>query len=74
VGGWYGVYGPKGMSPELVAKLNKAVNAALQQPELKKRYKELGYDEWTGDAHKLAERAAKERAMWATVTQGITVD
>jgi tripartite-type tricarboxylate transporter receptor subunit TctC len=28
VGGWYGVYGPKGMSPELVAKLNKAINAA----------------------------------------------
>ena len=74
VGGWYGVYGPKGMSPELVAKLNKAVNAALAQPDLKKRYKELGYDEWTGDAQKLAERAAKERAMWATVTQGITVD
>lgn len=74
VGGWYGVYGPKGMSPELVAKLNKAVNAALQQPELKKRYKELGYDEWTGNPQKLAERGAKERAMWATVTQGITVD
>ena len=74
VGGWYGVYGPKGMSPELVAKLNKAVNAALAQPDLKKRYKELGYDEWTGDAQKLAERAAKERAMWATVTQGIVVD
>lgn len=74
VGGWYGVYGPKGMAPELVAKLNKAVNAALAQPDLKKRYRELGYDEWTGDAQKLAERAAKERAMWATVTQGITVD
>ncbi|WP_287984093.1 tripartite tricarboxylate transporter substrate binding protein [Diaphorobacter sp.] len=74
VGGWYGVYGPKGMSPELVAKLNKAVNAALQQPDLKKRYKELGYDEWTGAPQKLAERGAQERAMWATVTQGITVD
>lgn len=74
VGGWYGIYGPKGMSPELVAKLNKAVNAALAQPELKKRYKELGYDEWTGSPQTLAERAAKERAMWATVTQGITVD
>ena len=74
VGGWYGVYGPRGMSPELVARLNKAVNAALAQPDLKKRYKELGYDEWTGDAQRLAERAAKERAMWATVTQGITVD
>lgn len=74
VGGWYGVYGPKGMGPELVAKLNKAVNAALAQPDLKKRYKELGYDEWTGAPQKLAERATQERAMWATVTQGITVD
>ncbi|MDY0107401.1 MAG: tripartite tricarboxylate transporter substrate binding protein [Giesbergeria sp.] len=74
VGGWYGVYGPKDMSPELVAKLNKAVNAALAQPDLKKRYKELGYDEWTGSPQKLAERGAKERAMWATVTKGITVD
>lgn len=74
VGGWYGVYGPKGMAPELVAKLNKAVNAALAQPDLIKRYKELGYDEWTGNPQKLAERAAKERAMWATVTQGIVVD
>lgn len=74
VGGWYGVYGPKGMGPELVAKLNKAVNAALAQPDLKKRYKELGYDEWTGSPQKLAERAALERAMWATVTQGIVVD
>ena len=73
-GGWYGIYGPKGMAPELVTKLNKAVNAALAQPDLKKRYKELGYDEWTGSPQKLAERAAKERAMWATVTQGIVVD
>lgn len=74
VGGWYGVYGPKGMAPELVAKLNKAVKAALAQPDLKKRYKELGYDEWTGTPQKLAERGAQERAMWATVTQGIVVD
>ena len=74
VGGWYGVYGPKGMAPELVAKLNKAVNAVLAQPDLKKRFKELGYDEWTGSPQKLAERAAKERAMWATVTQGIVID
>lgn len=74
VGGWYGVYGPKGMAPELVAKLNKAINVALDQPELKKRFKELGYEEWTGAPQKLAERGAQERAMWATVTQGITVD
>lgn len=74
VGGWYGVYGPKDMAPELVTQLNKAINAALQQPELKKRYAELGYDEWTGAPNLLSERAAKERAMWATVTHGIEVN
>ena len=74
VGGWYGVYGPKGLSPELTTKLNKAINAALKQPELAKRLKELGYDEWQGEPQKLTDRAAKERAMWATVTQGIVVD
>lgn len=74
VGGWYGVYGPKGMAPELVTQLNKSINAALAQPELRKRFKELGYEEWTGSPQKLADRGAKERAMWATVTQGIVVD
>ncbi|WP_313296259.1 tripartite tricarboxylate transporter substrate binding protein [Diaphorobacter sp.] len=74
VGGWYGVYGPKGMAPELTTKLNQAITAALKQPELSKRLKELGYDEWTGAPQLLSERAAKERAMWATVTQGIVVD
>jgi len=74
VGGWYAVYGPKGMSPALQTRLNKASNAALAQPELKAKYKELGYDEWTGSPQTLSERAAKERQMWSTVTQGIVVD
>lgn len=74
VGGWYGVYGPRGMPADQVARLNKAINAALAQPELRRRFKELGYEEWTGSPEKLAERGARERAMWATVTQGIVVD
>lgn len=74
VGGWYGVYGPRDMAPELVARLNQAVNAALAQPELTARFKELGYENWTGQPQTLAGRAARERAMWATVTQGIVVD
>lgn len=74
VGGWYGVYGPKGLTPEQIAELNKHINAALKQPELKKRYAELGYDEWIGTPQLLIDRGAKERAMWATVTKGIEVN
>ena len=32
---WYGISGPKGMPPEIVAKLNAAVNAVLANPKLK---------------------------------------
>lgn len=74
VGGWYGVYGPKGMDAKLVEQLNKSINAALAQPDLKRRYAELGYDEWIGSPQILTDRAAKERALWATVTEGIEVE
>ena len=31
---WYGAFGPKGMDPELVARLNKEINAILAKPEV----------------------------------------
>ncbi|MEG0678195.1 MAG: tripartite tricarboxylate transporter substrate-binding protein, partial [Comamonas sp.] len=31
---WFGVYGPAGMKPELVGKINQAFNQALQNPEV----------------------------------------
>ncbi|SDM08672.1 Tripartite-type tricarboxylate transporter, receptor component TctC [Oryzisolibacter propanilivorax] len=74
VGGWYGLYGPRELPPEQVARLNRAANAALAQPELKKRLQDLGYELWTGSPQQLAERAARERTLWSTVTQGIVVN
>lgn len=34
---WYGVVAPTGTPPEIVARLNQAINASLTAPELKKR-------------------------------------
>ncbi len=31
---WYGVFGPAGMQPELVARLNSEINKALKRPEV----------------------------------------
>jgi len=31
---WFGVYGPAGMKPELVARINQAFNKAIQNPEV----------------------------------------
>lgn len=40
--GWFGLVGPAGMDADVVAVLNQAGNQALQDPELRTRYAEVG--------------------------------
>jgi tripartite-type tricarboxylate transporter receptor subunit TctC len=44
MGAWVGLFGPKGMPPELVQKLHAAAIAALALPESKDRFAKLGGD------------------------------
>ena len=74
VGGWYGLYGPARMAPELVTRLNEATRRALAQDELKAKLIEQGYDLWTGYAQLMAERAARDLALWGTVAKVIQVE
>jgi tripartite-type tricarboxylate transporter receptor subunit TctC len=39
---WHGIYGPKGMPGDMVAKLNAALQKALADAEVQKRFTELG--------------------------------
>lgn len=39
--GWYGVFGPAGVPTELVARLNRELNAVLLEPEVQQRLHEL---------------------------------
>ncbi|QWE11094.1 tripartite tricarboxylate transporter substrate binding protein [Polynucleobacter sp. es-EL-1] len=41
---WHGVYAPKGTPPAVVAKVNAALKAALQDPDIKKRLDESSID------------------------------
>jgi tripartite-type tricarboxylate transporter receptor subunit TctC len=73
VGGWYGLYGPAKLPAEMVQRLNEATRKALAGDELKTKWAEQGYDLWVGSPQQLADRAARELALWATVTKGIQV-
>ena len=39
---WFGIVGPAGMPPDVVAKLNTEMNAILQMPDVKQRFAEQG--------------------------------
>ncbi|MFZ0844346.1 MAG: tripartite tricarboxylate transporter substrate binding protein [Pseudolabrys sp.] len=39
---WYGLFGPKGMAPDVVAKLNKVLNESLADEAVKKRLVTVG--------------------------------
>ena len=41
---WYGLYGPANLSTDMVARLNKAVQAAMKDASLSKRMQQIGLD------------------------------
>ena len=51
---WFGLYGPKGMAPELAGKVNQAVNAALADADVKERFARLGAEPAGGSSQAFA--------------------
>ena len=61
---WFGLYGPRGTPPEVVAKVNAAYNQALQDPEVLKRLHNLGATPMSGTPEHMAKVVADETAKW----------
>ncbi|MEO7886496.1 MAG: tripartite tricarboxylate transporter substrate binding protein [Polaromonas sp.] len=64
---WFGVYGPKGMPPELVAKANQALNAALADPDVKDRFARLGAEPTGGTPPAFAAMVKADTAKWKKI-------
>jgi tripartite-type tricarboxylate transporter receptor subunit TctC len=72
---WYGIVAPKGTPPEIVDKLNKAVNTVLADPKLKARFHELGGEPMPMSPAEFGKLLADETVKWAKVVKfaGVTV-
>jgi len=64
---WYGVGAPKGTPPEIVATLNKAINAILADPTAKARFTGLGATLLPGSPADFGKLVADETAKWGKV-------
>jgi tripartite-type tricarboxylate transporter receptor subunit TctC len=66
---WFGISGPKGIPPDIVTKLNTAVNAALASPALKERFHDLGGEVMPMSPAEYGKMVADETAKWAKVVK-----
>jgi tripartite-type tricarboxylate transporter receptor subunit TctC len=73
---WQGLVAPKGTPPEVVATLNRAVNAALADPKVKARLDELGVIAMPGTPEDFGKLIAAETEKWGKVirTAGIKAE
>ncbi len=70
IGVWHGVYAPKGTPQEAIDKLSAAIVEALRDPEVHKRYTDLGVEIATpeeGKPEPLAKLQQAELARWAPI-------
>ena len=64
---WYGLVAPKGTPPEVVATLNRAINAMLADPVAKARFVDLGASLLPGSAADFGNLIADETQKWGKV-------
>jgi tripartite-type tricarboxylate transporter receptor subunit TctC len=67
--GWYGVGAPKSTPAEIIDKLNKEINSALADPNVKARLGDLGATVVAGSPAGFANFMAEETEKWAKVVK-----
>ena len=67
--GWYGIVVPKATPTDIVEKLNKEINAALADPNMKKRLTDLGAAVFAGSPADFGKFIADEIEKWGKVVR-----
>jgi tripartite-type tricarboxylate transporter receptor subunit TctC len=65
--GWHGLFGPRGLAPETVARLHAAVVTALRNPEVGQRLAALGIEPSEDPPEALSVRLAADAERWGAL-------
>jgi tripartite-type tricarboxylate transporter receptor subunit TctC len=64
---WFGLLAPKGTPPEIIAKLNAAVRAALADPQVNKAHLALGFVSAASTPEQFAQVISRDYDKWGKV-------
>lgn len=70
---WAGVMAPAGTPPEIVGRVNAAINDTLRAPEMKDAMKKLGFDAKIGSPQDYARFIAEETPRWVGIAKSVGV-
>ena len=71
---WVGIFGPPNMPPEIVAKLNAAIDAYLRKPDARGKFDPIGLRIIGGAPDKMTARIAADRAQWTDIIKSVNID
>jgi tripartite-type tricarboxylate transporter receptor subunit TctC len=73
---WFGLFGPKGLDPRIVSRVNLAVKAALENPSTRQRLIDMGNTPRYETVEQFRATVKTDRARWAAVVKasGATID
>ncbi len=66
---WVGLFAPAGTPPEVVKKLNEAVNRSLQAADVKQRLEDLTFEPIGGSSQQFGDYLKSEVAKWGKVVK-----
>jgi len=70
---WFGVVAPKNTPPEIIEKLNREMNAALAEPDIKARLADFGVAPLAGSPADFGKFIAAEAEKWSKVIRAANI-
>ena len=71
---YFAVYAPAGTPPDMVAKLNQAINVAAQSKEIQEKFAGIGFAVDPGTPDQLAQRSKLETTKWAKAIRDAKIE
>ncbi|MFZ2738326.1 MAG: tripartite tricarboxylate transporter substrate binding protein [Burkholderiaceae bacterium] len=71
---YFAMFAPAGTPPEIVAKLNQAINSAAQSKDLQEKFAAIGFVVEPGSPEALAQRSRLETAKWAKAIRDAKIE
>ncbi|MFZ4479880.1 MAG: Bug family tripartite tricarboxylate transporter substrate binding protein [Rhodoferax sp.] len=71
---YFAMFAPAGTPPDIVGKLNQAINAAAQSKEIQEKFASIGFAVEPGTPEALAQRSRLETAKWAKAIRDAKIE